>query len=583
MSAMRTTTTRPPLGGFEVAAGAVAGLVGLVLLAGVGVVELGGALAGHVGVPVSLSVIAHGLWGWRHHLGDPRQGFGPGPAAKLPGPVRMYVAAAAVATLGTALGVVGTRIYGRRAARPDADRAERHRRGLANAHRLAKAFGQRAPGRLVIGRPLRGGAPVSIPMEYSAGMIVAPRHGKSSSAVAHILDAPGAVLATSSKPELLLVTAVARERSTGEVTYAYDPMGICSWDHPVRWNPIAGCEAAEVAMRRAEALMAGASTEAVTNGSFWRSAGMMLLRCVLHACALEGAGVTQLREWVADPGGAELADVLRTSRTARTWLHDAELMTRQAGETLEGVALTTAVSLDCLALPAVAAVCSPCPAEAFDPAAWIASGGTLHVVAPDAEATSVSPLTAAFVDDVVMAARAASVVSPGERLDPALRFVLDELPNICPLPRVTDYLSDGGGRGMQLIWYAQSRHQLIRRFGATSTRILLDATSAMCYGGGLQDTELLRDISAVLGRLDVRHRTYGGDRRGGAPSWSEQIRETPVMDPAEIFALAPFEALLVAGGVGGALMRLVPWWERPDAAELRQGLAEARRRSGRNS
>lgn len=577
-----STTGRPPTQGFEVLATAVLGLVGLAFVAGVGLVELAGALAGHVGLPVSLSVVLHGLWAWRHHLGDPRQGFGPGLASELPGPARMYLAATAVAGLGTAAGVVSTRIYARRPPCPDAHRAERHRRGLASPHRLAKAFGRATPGRLVIGRALRGGAAVSIPMEYSAGMIVAPRHGKSSSAVAHILDAPGAVLATSSKPELLLVTAKARERTTGQMTYAFDPMGICSWDHPVRWNPIAGCEAAEVAMRRAEALMAGASTEAMTNGSFWRSAGMMLLRCVLHAAALEGAGVTQLREWVANPGGAELGDVLATSTTARTWLHDAELMTRQAGETLEGVALTTAVSLDCLALPAVAAVCSPSPGQSFDPTAWIRSGGTLHVVAPDAEATSVAPLTAAFVDDVVMAARALSVVSPDERLDPALRFVLDELPNICPLPRVTDYLSDGGGRGIQLIWYAQSRHQLIRRFGATSTRILLDATSAMCYGGGLQDSELLRDISAVLGRLDVRHRTYGGDRHGGIPSWSEQIRETAVMDPAEIFALAPFEALLVAGGVGGALMRLVPWWERPDAAELRQSLVEARRRSGRS-
>jgi type IV secretion system protein VirD4 len=578
---MVSNTSRPPVQGLEIVMATGLGLLVVLWAAGVGVVELGGALAGHVGVPVSSEGVLGGLWAWHRHLGDPRAGFG-SMAGALPGPIGMYLAALLVSSAGAGLAFAGVKLYARR--KPSADRAiaERHRLGLATHRHLKATFGEPAPGRLVVGRPLQGGPPVSIPMEYSLGMIVAPRHGKSSSAVTHILDAPGAVLATSSKPELLLATATARKASTGEETLVYDPMGICGWDHVVRWNPIRGCEHPEVAMRRAEALMAGTSQENLSNGSFWRSAATMLLRCVLHACALEGAGVTQLREWVADPAGAELADVLRSSSTARTWLHDAELMTRQAGETLEGVALTTAVSLDCLALPRVAEICSPSAAQAFGPTEWLLSHGTLHVVAPDAEATSVAPLTAAFVDEIVMAARAASVRSPGERLHPEFRMVLDELPNICPLPRITEYVSDGGGRGVQLIWLAQSRHQLIRRFGATATRILLDATSVMCYGGGLQDTELLRDICAVLGRLDVTHRSWSGDRKGAA-SWSEQIRDTPVMDPAEIFALKPFEVLLVAGGVGGSLLRLVPWWERPDATALREGLDKSRRRSGRSS
>jgi len=33
-----------------------------------------------------------------------------------------------------------------------------------------------------------------------------------------------------------------------------------------------------------------------------------------------------------------------------------------------------------------------------------------------------------------------------------LRLVLDELSNICPLPRVVEYISDGGGRGTRIVW-----------------------------------------------------------------------------------------------------------------------------------
>jgi len=104
--------------------------------------------------------------------------------------------------------------------------------------------------------------------------------------------------------------------------------------------------------------------------------------------------------------------------------------------------------------------------------------------------------------------------------------------------------------------------------------VLLDATSAMLYSGGLQDAELLRDLSGMLGQLDVRHRSWGADRSGQA-SWSEQVREVAVMDPADIFSLGAFEALMLTGGVGGALVRVIPWWERSDAKAIRTASEQA--------
>jgi len=83
----------------------------------------------------------------------------------------------------------------------------------------------------------------------------------------------------------------------------------------------------------------------------------------------------------------------------------------------------------------------------------------------------------------VIAARRIATARPGGRLDPPLRLVLDELPNICPLPRVVEYISEGGGRGIEIVWYAQSRYQLVRRFGPDGAKVLLDATSAMLYAG----------------------------------------------------------------------------------------------------
>ena len=570
---MQTQGTKPPLQALDVVLGVVIGAAVAVLGGAGAVVELAAALGGHPGVHLSAAGLVHGVTAWHRHLGDPAAAFAAPIGPALPGAALMYLAVALVAVGLVALAAGGLALYARRPSARQRDKQARQRQGLASARKLAKAFPP-GPGRLVVGRPLHGGKAVTLPAECSLGAVMGPRTGKSSSAVGHVLDAPGPVLATSSKPELLLATALRREERTGSPTLAYDPLDICGWPAPVRWSPLAGCETANVAMRRAEALMAGTSTENVTNGGFWKAAGTMLLRCVLHACALDDGDVAQLRAWVADPRAGDFIDVLGSSPAARAWLADAELMTRQHGETLESVALTTAVALDCLALPEVAEVCSPPPGEGFDPAAWPASGGTLHVVAPDAEAASVAPLTAAFVDEVVISARKIASSRAGGRLDPPLRLVLDELPNICPLPRVVDYISDGGGRGIQIAWYAQSRHQLVRRFGTDGAKVLLDATSAMLFSGGLADAELLRDLSAMLGQLDVRHRSWGADRSGQA-SWSDQVREVAVMDPADIFSLGAFEALMLAGGLGGTLLRVVPWWERPDAERVGSAQREA--------
>lgn len=112
------------------------------------------------------------------------------------------------------------------------------------------------------------------------------------------------------------------------------------------------------------------------------------------------------------------------------------------------------------------------------------SGGTLHVVAPKAEAGSMTPLTSAFVSEVFIAARAVARTQPGERLDPTLRFVLDEIPNLCPLRHLDEYIGDGRGRGLPVIWFAQTPSQLNDVFGTHKAQAIISASEVMIYGGG---------------------------------------------------------------------------------------------------
>jgi hypothetical protein len=47
------------------------------------------------------------------------------------------------------------------------------------------------------------------------------------------------------------------------------------------------------------------------------------------------------------------------------------------------------------------------------------------------------------------------------------------------------------------------------------------------------------------------------------------------MDSADIFSLGAFEVLMLAGGLGGALVRVIPWWERSDAKAIRAASEQA--------
>lgn len=454
----------------------------------------------------------------------------------------------------------------------DRQRKDRHRKGLANPRALRKAFPPVDHG-LVLATPLQGRRPIVVPPNRSVGFVVAPQQGKSSAAIGYILDHDGPVLATSSKPELLLATAALRSRSTGAASVVFDPLNISGWPDIVRWSPTAGCEQPEVAVRRADTLMAGMSSGGLSDAGFFRSAGSMLLRVCLHAAALHRADVGQVRAWVANPHDTALHVLIGRSPYAASWMSDLEAMTASHGKTLQSIALTTAVALSCLALPEVAQICSPAPGDGFDPTEWLTSGGTLHVVAPEAEAASVAPLTAALVDEVVLAARQLAARTAGGRLDPPLRCVLDELPNIAPLPNLPSYLSDGGGRGVQLVWFAQAASQLVTVFGRDKAATITGATSLVLYGGGLNDPALLRDLSSMLGQVEIRT-TVRSHHPGGTGS-SEQIREVAVVDEADIYRLGVGEALMMAGGVGGTFVRL-PWWEkRRDAGAIRSAIAEA--------
>lgn len=90
-------------------------------------------------------------------------------------------------------------------------------------------------------------------------MCIAPqRSGKTSSLVVDwILSAPGAVLATSTKPDTFFYTWYIRSQMQGGGVLVFDPKGITGWPDQTKWNPVGGCEDLDEAMERGKALATG--------------------------------------------------------------------------------------------------------------------------------------------------------------------------------------------------------------------------------------------------------------------------------------------------------------------------------------
>ena len=117
-------------------------------------------------------------------------------------------------------------------------------------------------------------------------MIGPPRSGKTSSIVVPcVLDAPAAVVATSTKPDVL-AAAVYRRWALGTV-YVFDPTGttfVPPGAHRLRWSPVTGCRHWERAVSTAHSLAAAARPQAsLSEAAHWVERAEALLAPLLFA------------------------------------------------------------------------------------------------------------------------------------------------------------------------------------------------------------------------------------------------------------------------------------------------------------
>ncbi|WP_433860338.1 type IV secretory system conjugative DNA transfer family protein [Streptomyces kronopolitis] len=440
-----------------------------------------------------------------------------------------------------------------------------------------------------LGYPVRPAVdePLYSPYDQSLRVVGPMGSGKTFRFLANVIrKAPGPGLFTSSKPDIYELTAGARKRRGPVVTF--DPQGVVPGQEPLRYALIPGADDTQVAELRARAFIAGAGKSGSGDeaASFYRDQAADVLMCLLHAAALDGAGIRQVLQWARrfnDPAPRAILD--HHPGAGPQWSD--KLVTAVSGDerTVGNTRATLSRALAPFAHESVIASLDVDTDTATDIEGLVNANGSIYLLGKDSPHSSVSPIVTAIAEDVLDRAEKLAYLKPARRLDPPLLAALDEAANIAPLPSLRQRVADGRGRGLCVMYLVQAWASAVARFGKDDAKELAGYTNNLLILGGGKDVEFLKDAEQLCGRRDVlKTSTSSGRSRQERATQSTQPDREPVMEGWQIQRLGTErghegEALLLAGSMGPIITHLPLLSESPEWPQIQEEVAEIRRQA----
>lgn len=398
-----------------------------------------------------------------------------------------------------------------------------------------------------------------------------PRTGKTTSrAVPAILDAPGAVLVTSNKRDV--VDATRDVRADSAPVWVFDPQQIAEEEPDWWWDPLSYVTDEVQAARLAGHFAAGSRDAGAKTDAFFDPAGQDLLAGLLLAAACDHQPITQVYSWVTRPTDETPVDILRDHDFPLTADQVSGVVTapeRQRG----GIYGTAQQMAGCLTNRKVArwiTAGSDRHRIAFDPAEFVRTGGTLYSLSKEGKGTA-GPLVTALTVAVVEAAEQLATRSPNGRLPVPLLGVLDEAANVCRWSDLPDLYSHYGSRGIVLMTILQSWSQGIDVWGESGMKKLWSAANIKVYGGGVSEAQFLEDLSRIVGDYDRLSSSASVTK--GQRTVSQQLQRERILDISDLAAMPKGRALVLASGSRPTLVRTMPWMTGPYASRIRSSIA----------
>lgn len=403
--------------------------------------------------------------------------------------------------------------------------------------------------------------------ENAVGIVGPPRTVKTMLMTWQVADVVGR------SPVLSLQTKASTYHDTwplamarGVRVHLIDPEGQTGHPSTFRWAPQSGCADPDRAASRAAALVTACVKVGKDDGEIIQRQAGDLLRFLLWLTATARRDARQLHDWAQGPANAGRAVKFARDNYLDAvpggWVKSAEaVLDSGATRTTGAVFYALREAVGYMEDEAVAQLCTPGPFEpAFDVGSFLAGREAVYLIATDRPNRRVGPLLSAFAAHVIEEAMRIAGPRTADRslLEPFLLVSNDEAANTIPLdlPRLC---ADSGGRGITIVWSAQSRSQLKERFGEPGAQTVWNSTTTKLQGSGSTVADDLRDLSDLSGKRPPRQGRRPGERD------AERDREA-VMSLADGRLIPRGCAALVHGDMPVTIVRIRKPWTRPDVA-----------------
>jgi type IV secretory pathway TraG/TraD family ATPase VirD4 len=373
-----------------------------------------------------------------------------------------------------------------------------------------------------------------------------PRAGKTSSLVIpNILLASGAVVSTSTKPDVMVATADARRRDGW--TFLYDPSGEIDCPRGVErvgWSPLTSASKWDAAVVTSDAMVRASRMGGAHVGeSHWNERAGALLSTLLHAAAVADHSMRDVLRWIDRHDGAPALEILSTGHFEGSTATD--LLTGiVATDSREQSGIWSTAS-GVLAAYRTDGAMESTRAPQMDLDSFCAGTNTLYICSSGRRQRQFAPLVVATLGEVRDAVYTRA--QEGRQAAPTL-LALDEVANIAPVPDLPAMVSEGGGQGLLVLACLQDLSQARGRWGAAADGFLsLFGTTVVLPG--IADTKTLRDVSALAGEHEVASTstTRTADRWGiTRASASVGTTRTPRL-PVDAVARGESDRALVLG------------------------------------
>lgn len=386
-----------------------------------------------------------------------------------------------------------------------------------------------------------------------------PRVGKTQWLAGRVLDAPGAVLVTSTRTDLLDQTGPLREE-VGPVL-VFNPVGLGGRPSTITFDPLTGCTDPATANERATDMLAAANRGSSSDREYWDEQGRRNLAALMHAAALGGLTMHDVGKWVAEPDehAQRILLLLRNKSPEPAFETAVRQFIATNEKTRTSISSTIAPALGWLTHGPAKAAALPVAqgGRPFDVAALLASKATVYLLG--GEEAQVTPLVCALTGYIAREARRLAEEEPGGRLDPPLSLRLDEAALICPIP-LDKWSADMGGRGISIIACFQSRAQLLDRYGDAKAAVILNNSGARVLYGGTADRDDLNYWSTLAGERDEP--TMTTDLHGRVAS--RTTRRVPVLGPSQLANLPAGRVVVFRRDMPPVIGRAEQAWRRHD-------------------